>query len=203
MTTEALKSNAITNYDSFPIVIPTSGEGGPASLKEVDDNVDTTAAGGATSTYRMARFPVEAKIKRVMSYIGAVDTNVAATWKEDLNIAFSDSTVDGTQQALQGLIPTSTKNGTTTTVAAYASPNILFGQKVAGNSGAPVYFEATHNGTFLPGDKQNPLWNYFGFVNNSGLAQSPGGCFDILVYVSVAAATAAGGHLGVEVDYVS
>ena len=203
MTTEALKSTAITNLDATPVVAASAGEGAPGMLRAIDDAVDTTTAGGVGSTYRMARFPVEAKIKRVLAYIGDVDSNATATWKGDYNVAFSDSTVDGTSPSYQGLIPTSALTGATTSVSSYSSPNLLFGQKVASNSGAvQAVDDLTFNGTFLPADRQNPLWNYFGFQNAQGNAQSPGGFFDILVYVSAAAATAHAGHLGVEVDFV-
>jgi len=203
MTTEALKSTAITNLDATPVVVASAGEGAPGLLRAIDDAVDTTTAGGATSTYRLARFPVEAKIKHVYAYIGDVDSNATATWVGDYNVAFSDSTVDGTSASYQGLIPTSALTGATTSVASYASPNKLFGSKTASNSGAvQAVDDITFNGTFLPADRQNPLWNYFGFTNAQGNAQSPGGNFDILIYVSTAAATAHAGHLGVEVDFV-
>lgn len=203
MTTENLKSLPITNLDATPVIVATSGEGSPAFIRGIQDNVTTTTTGGIGSTYRLARFPVDAKVTKVHAYIGAVDSNAVATWVGDFNVAFSDSTVDGTNQNLQGLIPTSSLNGTTTTVAAYSLPNKLFGQVKAGNSSAVVYTEITFNGaTYNPTLTQTPLWDVLGFTNSIGAIQSPGGFFDILVYVSTAAATAHAGILGVEVDYM-
>lgn len=203
MTTENLKSTPITNLDAQPVIVPTTGEGAPAFSREIIDFVSTTTTGGATSTYRLARFPVEARITQVKAYVGTVDNNASPSWVGDYNVAFSDSTVDGTNPNLQGLIPTTALNGATTTVALYSSPNKLFGQVSAAASDAIVYKEITYNGTaYTPLNAQTPLWDYFGFTNNAGTLQSPGGFFDILVYVSTAAATAHAGTLGVEVDFV-
>lgn len=203
MATEALKSSTVTNLDATPVIVATSGEGAAAGMRTVEDNTTTTTNNDAGSTYRMARFPVTAKVKHVWLYLGDVDSNAAAAWTADVNVAFSDSTVDGTPTNLQGLIPTSSLNGTTTTVASYTSPNKLFGSAIAAsNSGAVKYQEVTYTGTFLPADRLNPLWNYFGFTNNAGNAQSPGGNFDILIYAAHSAATAHAGVLGVEVDFV-
>src|SRR6185312_4606894 len=85
MTTEALKSTAITNLDATPVVVASAGEGAPGLMRAIDDAVDTTTAGGATSTYRLARFPCEAKIKRALSSTADVNGNASATW-------FADST---------------------------------------------------------------------------------------------------------------
>jgi len=204
MTANFYDSAAITNLDAQPLVPLTEGEGAPARLKQIDDFITTVAADGVGSTYRLARFPVEAKVKTVKAYIGDVDSNASATWTGDYNVSFSDSTIDGTNPNLQGLIPKSTNNGTTTTVAAYSSPNNLFGTHAASNSGAvQASVDITYGGAYLPANKQTPLWSYFGFTNNAGVAQSPGGFFDILIYVSAAAATGHAGNLGVQVDYVA
>lgn len=202
MTTEFLKSNSVTNMDAIPVIINTTGEGAPGALMSQSDTVTTTTSGGVGSTYRMARIPTTAKIKHVFAYVGDVDSNAIATWKGDFNMAFSDATNDGTPPSLQGLIPTSSNNGTTTTVASYSSPNILFGQITAANSGAVTYKEITFNGTFTPANANDDLWDVFGFANNQGVPQDPGGFFDLLVYVSTAAATAHAGVLGVEIEYV-
>lgn len=198
-----IDSVALTALDTQPIQMLSAGEGMPGYAKLQDDFITTTASSTVADTYRLCRFPVEAKVKSVHAYIGDVDSNASATWAGDYNVAFSDSQFDGTNASLQGLIPKSSLNGTTTTVAAYSSPNNLFGTHAASNSGAiQPDVSITFGGTFFPADRQNPLWNYFGFVNNAGAAQSPGGFFDILVYVSTAAATGHAGRLGVTMDYV-
>ncbi len=201
---ENLDSGTLVLLDTVPLQAPSSGEGASGVLRVQQDQVAATAAGGVVgATYRLARFPVEAKVKRVHLYTSGCDSNAAATEKLDVNVAFSDSQYDGTNPNLQGTIPTTALNGTVTTVAAYAAPNKLFGAAVPLlNAGAAQELDVTYKGAYLPQNALVPLWSYFGFVNNAGTAQSPGGNFDILLYVSTAAATGAAGDLGVEVDFV-
>lgn len=201
---ENLDSGALVLMDSYPIVMPTAGEGAPGVRRVQMDQVSATSSGGTVgSTYRLARFPVEAKVKRLWLYTKGCDSNAAAAETLDVNVAFSDSVFDGTPPALQSAIPTSTLNGTTTTVAGYTNPNKLFGSAVALlNAGAAQFIDCAFKNTYLPENTLVPMWSYFGFTNNAGQAQSPGGFFDILLYVAHVAATAATGDLGVEVDFV-
>lgn len=200
---ENLLSGAITLLDATPIQMPSAGEGAPGMRRVQFDQVASTTALAVNSSYRMSRFPVEAKVKRVWLYTKGVDSNVAATAKFDVNVAFSDSTTDGTPPALQAQIPTSALTGATTSLASYASPNKLFGSAVPVlNSGAFQMIDVTFKNTYLPENQLVPLWSYLGFVNNAGQAQSPGGNFDILLVVNAGAATVAAGDLAVEVDFV-
>ena len=204
MTVENLKSPTVTNLDAQPVVVATAGEGAPGMYRVLTDyTLPTAAAGSATgNSYRLARFPTNAKIKRVWLYTKGLDSNATATLALDVNVAFSDSTVDGTPSSLQGTIPTTANNGTVTTLAAYSTPNNLFGTHVVANSGAARELDITFTGTLTPANQNDDLWNVFGFTNSAGLAQDPGGMFDILVVVSATAATAAAGTLAVEVDFV-
>src|SRR6266851_4599357 len=101
MTTEAFKSPSITNWDATPVVNNTVGEGAPGHLRSVSDSVTATTGVTSGSTYRIARFPTNAKVKHV--WIG-VDATVT-TFTADIDVAFSDSTQDGTSAANQGTIP--------------------------------------------------------------------------------------------------
>jgi hypothetical protein len=113
---------------------------------------------------------------------------------------------DNTQPALQGTIPTSANTGAVTTVAAYSSPNKIFGNVLAGNAGAATYNkDVTFNAgatTYPFSIRDDDVWDVFGFTNNQGYAQDPGGFFDFLLYISAVASTAAAGLVGIEVLYV-
>jgi hypothetical protein len=208
MTVENLKSLPITNLDAIPVIQPTAGEGGPGYARIHTDWVACTITGVAstTSTYRLGRIPTNSKVKQVFFSLKGGDTNATATLAFDINMAFSDSTLDVTQVNLQGTIPTTANTGAVTTVAAYSSPNKLFGTVVAANSGVATYNkDVTFNAgatTYPFSFRDDDLWDVFGFTNNQGYAQDPGGFFDFLLYVSTVAATAAAGLLGIEVIYV-
>jgi hypothetical protein len=106
MAADTLKSFSITNLDTVPVAPNTTGEpGGPGYSKTVDDMVTVTATGIATlaSTYRLIRFPTNAKIKALtVATNKALDSHSSSTLAFDLNVVFSDSTIDGTSTALQG-----------------------------------------------------------------------------------------------------
>jgi len=208
MTVEHLDSSVLTTLDAQPISVPTAGEGAPGLLRVVTDYIKPTAAGMASigSTYRLCRIPVYAKIKSVVIDLGAVDTNASAAAVFDINLAFSDSAYDGTQVALQNLIPTTALTGATTSIATYSTPNIIFGTIAAKNSGVKslgneVVFGGSDTAWF-PAGRELPLWDFFGFVNSQGTAQDPGGFFDLLLYLSTAAGTGASDYIGARVSYV-
>jgi hypothetical protein len=208
---EFLKDANITNLDAQPIIVGTAGEGAPGTMRTQDGFV-TPATLAVGSTYRLCRIPIGAKIKSVVvATDGALDSNGSPTLRLDFNIAFSDSTTDGTAAANQGTIPQSGGAGTVTTVASYTNANKLFGASVNLGSGWSAAVAPTslllQGGTSrynMAINTQNPLWNLFGFTANGGAyGSAPGGNWDILVYVATAAATpVTTSHLYVKVDYV-
>lgn len=225
MTTEILSSVAITNLDAQPVVVSTSGEGAAGDLVAQQDQVTHTSAFGsaAGNASRQCRFPVQAKVKHVYVYGTGLDSNATATLEVDVNVAFSDSTVDGTPVGAQAQIPQSALTGAVTTLASYTSPNKMFGAGylIVNNSGAVKYTEVTYSNTYTPLLAQKPMWAVLGgtglataapFNAGGGFAQqggsgqidNPGGFFDMLLVVvsSHTAATAASGNIGTEVDYV-
>lgn len=222
MTTEVLSSVAVGNLDAQPIVVSTAGEGAQGQKYVQQDQVAHTSAFGsaAKNASRMARFPVAAKVKNVYIYTKGLDSNAAATLTLDVNVAFSDSTVDGTPVGGQAQIPQSALTGAVTTLTSYTSPNKMFGSAYAvANSGAVKYTEITYQNTYTPALALTPMWAVLGgtgaasaapFAAGGGFAQqggsgqidAPGGFFDMLVVVAATAATAATGNIGVEVDYV-
>lgn len=226
MTIEAVDSLPLQGWNTFPISAPSSGEGAQGVSKVISDVVTPTASGMATigSIYRLCRFPSYAKIKDFVIDLGGVDTNAAATASFDINVAWSDSLYDGTQQAFtanNGLtaftalsIPKTGQNGTTTSATAYSAPNKLFGSVTASNAGAAKNRSFyMFNGTYAAGGAGNgpnaawaymgpeyPMWQFFGFKNSSGQVQDPGGFFDILLYLGVAAATPASAQIRVQME---
>ena len=209
---ENLKSNTITNLDATPIVVGTTGEGASGHLKIQSDNLSPTLSAAIWSSYRLARFPTNAKIKHVWAYLTGLESNTATgAGIYDFNVAFSDSTTDGTPAVLQGTIPSNKFDGTayaltaTGYVTSYASTgtgNKMFGSSIAQLNSSAQNLEMTFKNTFIPSMREDDMWNILGFTTSQGLANDPGGFFDILVVVAAAASTAALGKIGVEVDYV-
>lgn len=209
MAAEQIKSLAITNADANPVVPNTTGAGAQAKLISIDGIVACAAVPLAStkSVYRLVRFPTNARLKSVaVATDTALDTGSHAL-TFDFNICFSDSTVDGTPAAFlpasagEAVIPTTAKDGATmTTVAAYAAPNLIFGQ--VNNTSASVRLALTEillqgtiaNYSFLALTQQ-PIWQALGF------ASDPGGNFDLLAYVSTGAGTGAAGNLYARVAF--
>jgi hypothetical protein len=215
---EQLKSNTVTNLDAQPIIVSTTGEGMSGLLKAQSDTVAPTSAVAQFATYRLARFPTDAKVKHVWCYTSGIEAQTTATASLDINVSFSDSTTDGTPSVLVGAIPSNKKDGTalpyqgttgySTGYTNSGTGNKLFGDALLqGTKGVVKYQEVTFLNTtasvaFLPANREDNLWNVFGFTNSQGVAQDPGGAFDIFVVIAGALTTAAAGIIGVEVDFV-
>lgn len=209
MGTETVKSLALTNLDSTPVVTNTAAQGAAGRLLMVDDFVAATATGLGTagSYYRLCRVPTGAIPKRLrVATDKAPDAASGKTVAFDLSFIFSDSTIDGTQAALQGLIPTTGNTGNTVTVVTYTGANKVFGTFIeTSNTAAYGPTDLTMNGigTAYPISVlfNQPLWQTFGFVDGRGNPADPGGYFDLLVYVSTAATTAQACNLYASLEY--
>lgn len=188
MTTEALKSNPIVNLDAFPIVANAVGEGAPGILRTVNGHVASTAGVTTGSTYRLVRIPPDAKVKQVLLNAAAE----GATGAVDVDVAFSDSLTDGTQQSLNAL---------TNPVIQITGPadNKLFGSAVAITS-AQVNVDITFKNTFTTDHQNIPLWQVLVNLGATQFTANPGGFFDILLKTT--ATMANGGDVGIEVRYV-
>lgn len=208
MAADTLKSQSLTNLDGTPFTPNSAGQGAAAKYAVVDDVCAATAVGVGTlaSTYKLVRIPTGAIPKAVtIATDVALDTGTHAL-VFDINLIFSDSTIDGTPTALQGLIPTTANTGATTTIASYSSPNIIFG--TSNNTSASVALAPTN--VILGGSRTNypmvnllqqPLWQTFGFVDGRGNPCDPGGYFDLMLYVSTIAGTGHLGNIWGKVDY--
>lgn len=180
--TSHLKSLAITNLDAIPPLAPTTGEGGPGFLREVSGFATPLAADAAGSTYQLVRVPSNAKIKSLVFF-----SEAQGAGKVDLSVYYSDSTVDGTQVSLQGLV-------VPTTGASFFSGDIDCSSAVAPTEKA--FANETNSGSYVYAAINEPLWQAL------GLASDPGGFFDIVAVVHTTAVTTGTGVLGVSARYV-
>lgn len=179
MATSALKSAAITNLDAIPLSYASAGEGAAARVQSIEGFVTANTGDAAGSTYRMVRLPTNAKVKKVELRAACVTAGAA-----DVNVAFSDSTTDGTDAYLQGTIP-----------QVSAANNKLFGaaQSLTGGINVPADLTFANATNFPAGSRMQPLWQVLGFNSD------PGGMFDILLVVTTAVTT--GGAVAVRVEY--
>lgn len=200
-----IKSAGITNLDATPMVLNTAGQGAAGPPREIDDYVSVAATPIQTagSYYRLVRIPSNAKIKTLtISTDKALDSGTP-TLAFDIGLAWSDSTIDGTLPALQGLIPTTANDGsTTTTFAAYSAPNKIFGGITAAqltNSAkfisSNLLFNGITSGYTMAKLVSQPLWQIFGYVDGRGLPMDPGGFFDIYAYATTGANVGVAGTL--------
>ena len=177
------KSASITNWDANPIFIPTTGEGNEGPLRSVNDSAPIATTDSIGSTYRLVRIPTNAKVKKVW-----LSSLVATTAAGDIDVAFSDSTTDGTQQSLAGGI-----------IQISAADNKLFGSAQSFAAQNPPV-DKIFAGTFTPAFQNLPLWQVLVNLGATGFVSDPGGFFDIVLKTTAAATVA--GTLNVEVDYV-
>lgn len=208
MAADAAKSLSITGLDATPYTPQSAGQGARGTLKVQDDVVAATATGlqTAKSSYRLCRVPTNAIFKSVVIATDvALDSGTHAL-SFDINLAFSDSTIDGTPAAVQGLIPTTANTGATTTLAAYASPNIMFG--ASNNTSASVKLartDVTFNGTLatypMAVITTQPIWQAFGFVDGRSNPSDPGGFFDLFLVNGIVAGTGAAGNIYGRIEY--
>jgi len=179
-----LKSTSITNLDASPIVANTIGEGAPGADRISNDSVTTVSGDDTTSTYRLCRIPTTAKLKSL--YIMSA---IATAGSGDIDIAFSDSTTDGTPAALAGGIVQVTG----------PADNKLFGAAQSLVL-ASVRTDFTFKGTFTPAMQNMPLWQALVNLGATQFTADPGGFFDI--FVKITTGITSGGVLSAEVRYV-
>lgn len=184
MATEALKSTPITNLDATPVVNNSAGQGAPGMLRTVNGHVAATAGVTSGSTYRLCRIPTNACVKHVFLKSVAQGGSAAT----DIDVAFSDSTTDGTPASLQGTIP-----------QVSAADNKLFGSAISLVS-AVANVDQVFAGTFTTDHQNIPLWQVLNALGTLGWTVDPGGFFDILLKTT--ATLTNGGDIAVEVQYV-
>lgn len=180
-----LKSASITNLDALPAVANTIGEGAPGPELVINDSVTTVSGDDTTSTYRLCRFPTNAKLKDLKIF-----SAIASAGSADIDIAFSDG-ADAPPSLSGGIVQ-------------LAGPvdNKLFGAAlslVATVAAGPIVPNA-FKGTFTPAMQNIPMWQNLVTLGATQFTSDPGGCFDILVRITTGITT--GGTLSCEVRYV-
>lgn len=177
MAVEHLKSASITNLDAAPVVSNTAGKGAPGRINHVGDYATVSAAASVLSTYQLARFPSNAKIKSVI-----FESEAQGAGKVQLGLYYSDSTNDGTPAANQGTV---------------VSGAVAFFASDIDCSAAVNRAGYTNNGGSYTLDKRNKaIWDA------AGLSVDPGGFFDLVATVHTTAITTGTGKIGGEVEYI-
>lgn len=179
MAVEALKSTSITNLDASPLVTNTAGEGAQAALLVQTEFVTVSASASATSTYRLIRVASNVKVKSLV-----LESEAMGAGKINLSAYYSDSTTDGTQPSLRGLIVPTTGD------QFFASDVDL----ASALSGSQVINESGNN----PLSKRNlSLWSAL------GLATDPGGFIDIVAVVHTTDITTGAARMGLRAEYTA
>ncbi len=189
MGTHNLKSPSIINLDASPIVMNTIGEGAPGKEIVITDYVTTVSADDTSSTYRLVRFPTNAKVKSLVIY-----SAIASAGSADINVAYSDSLTDGTPAALSQL--------TNPVVIIPSANNKLFGAAkslVATIAAGPIVSNAFF-GTFTPAMQNLPMWQNLVNLGTTQFTSDPGGYFDIMISITTTITT--GGVVSCELRYV-
>lgn len=178
MGTSALKSAQITNLDANPVVPGQRGVNGPGNVMYVDGYVTAVASDAAGSTYKLVRIPSNAVVKRL-----TLASEAQGAGKINLSVYYSDSTVDGTQPSLQGVIVPTTGD------QFFASDIDL--------ASAVVPTDVTNESGNYGADKRNKhLWDAL------GLTADPGGFFDIVAVVHTTAITTGTGKIQLACEYL-
>lgn len=177
--TSHLASPAITNLDATPPVISTTGEGSPGYMRTVSGYATTVSADLAGSTYRFVRVPSNAKVKSL-----AFECAAMAAGKISLSVYYSDSTVDGTSVANQGLIVGGSPGGVG-----------FFAVDIDCSSAIAPTNEINQSGANPINLRDEPLWQAL------GLATDPGGFLDIVGVCHTTGITT-GALCGVKCDFV-
>ena len=179
MSVETIKSASIINLDASPQVANTQGEGAQGDLWVQTEFVTISAAASAGSKYPLIR--VDTRIKLKALYLESEAMGAGAV---NVSLYYSDSTVDGTPVAVQGLIVTATPGGD----QFFASDVDL--------SAALVNTQVINESGNYPLSKRNqPLWQAV------GLTSDPGGFFDITLVVHTTDITTGAARAGLRAEY--
>lgn len=179
MTVETIKSASIINLDASPVVANTAGEGGVAALLVQTEFVTVSASASATSKYPLIRVASRVKVKSLV-----LESEAMGAGKINLSVYYSDSTTDGTQPSLQGLIVPTTGD------QFFASDVDL----ASALSGSQVINESGNNPL---SNRNKPLWQAL------GLTTDPMGFFDIVAVVHTTDITTGAARLGLRAEYTA
>jgi len=102
MTTEAVKSTALTNLDATPVVPNLAGLGAFGRLVSVFGSCAVADAKTTGSTYQLVRMSSAARLVSIKLWLDSAVTTMAG----DVTLYYSSSTVDGTDPTKQGTLVT-------------------------------------------------------------------------------------------------
>jgi hypothetical protein len=199
-----------TGFAGQPWSQLSAGEGGPGTLKRIEDvtAVTTSFVSAANNYARILRFPSNAKVKSMEIYTDAApDSSTSQALAFTVGVAFSDATQDGTPAAYQALVPTTANTGATTTFASHSSMNNIFGtETLAGSNAAIAITNLIFNGvgSTYPAISilQTPIVELFGFTTGQGYNIENLGYMDVYAFVTVAANTAHACNLVASMSFV-
>lgn len=174
MTTEAVKSVAITALDTAPVAMQNAGRGVPGVLRYVDGSAAVTSGVTATSTYQLCRIPTNACVKSVKAWLDAGGTTITG----DLGLYYSTGYEDGTKSTLAGTALSAALFGSAVALAAIVEPTEFSGE----------------SGTYVGAKRIQPLWQA------AGLSSDPGGYFDLVF--GTTATTGSAAVVNAAVEYV-
>ncbi len=178
MAVENLKSTPITNADATPVLANTAGHGAPAVVHTTNGFVAVSASASTTSTYRLVRLKSNVILKAVV-----FQSEAQGAGKFNLSMYYSDSTTDGTQPSLQGLI-------VPTTGDQFIAADIDCASAVSPTN------ETNQSGNYTIDKQDKQLWDAL------GLTSDPGGFFDIVAVVHTTAVTTGTGRIAARAEFV-
>lgn len=173
------KSASITSLDTIPAAEVTAGKGAKGRFNHIGDFLTAPVTTGSYAfsaiIHRFCRIPTTAIVKAVLSE-GAAQTQGSY----DIGLFYSDSTVDGTAVANQGLV-----------VSGAAA---FFASAQAFSSAVPRTDITNESGSYTVDKRNMPIWKA------AGLSADPGGYFDVCA--TATNTVTVGGLMGVEVAFV-
>ena len=172
--TSHLTSGSITNLDATPAVANVAGQGAAGYQKSINDYTTAVAADAVGSTYKFVRIPSNACVKAVW-----FESEAQGAGKVQLGLYYSDSTIDGTSQANQGVVI-----------------NVNFFSDDIDCTSAVAKVEKTGANSYTLDKRNQEIWKA------AGLSSDPGGYFDVVATVHTTAITTGTGKLGVQVDFI-
>jgi hypothetical protein len=173
MTTEALKSTAITNMDATPRLKATAGVGARDVLREVSASITSTTGKTSGSTYQLVRIPTTASVKKIVLDSAAQGSSTAL----DFGLYYSSDNRDGTPAALAGTVV----------------DQDFFASAVDVSSAVRASDITNESGTYTIDKRLQPIWQA------AGLSADPGGFFDIVATNTATINT--GALFGISVTY--
>lgn len=180
--TSHLKAAQLTALDNYQPAgdQQAAGFGAPARLKSASGTIVPLANDNTTSTYQMVRVPSYAVLKHVW-FTGQAQG--AGTF--DCSVYYSDSQIDGTPFAVQGLVVPTT--GATFIADAVVNAAAVAQLEILGYGGTAA--------GWTPAMINKRLWDAL------ALTTDPGGYFDIVLVCTDTAVTTGTGVIALSVEW--